>query len=70
MPRPSSEDDPRLASRNADIRMLRRKYDAPIAILAAIFGLTERQVYRILAEGPEEDRGESRDMPAGLCSVA
>lgn len=70
MPRPSAEDSPRLARRNELIRTLRSEYRAPIRVLGALFRLTDRQVYRILAEGIEGEQDASRDVPAGLCSVA
>jgi hypothetical protein len=63
-------DEPRSArrlgnhARDREIALLRRRHAAPIEALAATYGLTARQVYRILQRATEDDRAavEERKM--------
>lgn len=43
-----------LGPRDREIALLRRKYGAPIALLASTYGLSRRTIFRILAEAAAE----------------
>ena len=55
-------DEPRSArrlgnhARDREIALLRRRHAAPVEALAATYGITTRQVYRILRRAAEDDR--------------
>lgn len=49
-----------LDARDREIAMLRRRYDAPISLLASTYGLTRRTIFRILSEQRAKSKGDER----------
>ena len=59
-----------VARRDREIVLLRRKYNAPVDLLAATYGLTRRHVFRILsASRPATPHRRADDAPAATTAT-